>query len=155
MSLKFFNKYGDPFDPLFIKKHLTMYDTPKALEIGVIPKRVYCNIDFVPVLDKFFRIVHERNLIDQIFTWDGCYNLRVIRGYEDKYKQVFKTSPIDAMKYLSVHSWACAFDINAAWNRLGVKPTLSQEIVQAGKDSGLIWGGDFKRQDGMHFELKV
>lgn len=155
MSLKFYNKYGDPFAPDFEQKHMAMYDTPKDLEIGSIPKRVYCNIDFAYTLDFFFCLLKERGLSDQIITWDGCYNRRVIRGYEKKYEQVKKTSPIDAMKYLSVHSWGCAFDINAAWNRLGAESTLSKEMVQTGKDAGLTWGGNFKRIDPMHFEMKI
>jgi len=155
MSLKFYNKYGDPFAPDFEKKYMAMYDTPPELEIGSIPKRVYCNKDFAFTLDFFFRLLKERGIAHQIVTWDGCYNRRVIRGYEKKYEQVKKTSPIDAMKYLSVHSWGCAFDINAAWNQLGKPSTLSKDMVQAGKDAGLTWGGLFKRIDPMHWESSI
>lgn len=156
MSLKLFERYGDPNDTAFIKAYMVMYDTPKHLEVGVIPKRVYCNKDFAPVLETFFKNLIDRNLWHEILTWDGCYNLRPIRGYEKHFEKLYNGGNVpDSMKYLSAHSWGTAFDINAAWNRLGQTPTMSDKLIQCIKDSGLIWGGDFKRRDGMHCELKI
>lgn len=152
--MNFFEKYGDPTASGYAAKWLIMYDTPKEYEIGVIPKRVYCHKDFAPVLDSFFKQVVINGLAHHILTWDGCYNVRPIRGYEKKFEQVKKTDPVQAMKYLSVHSWGCAFDINAAWNRLGQEPTINRDLVDIAKSVGLTWGGDFKRKDGMHFELR-
>jgi len=151
---KFYKKYGDPTKNEFIKT-LKLWDVPTELEIGAIPKRVYCHPDFIAPMERFFTIVKDRNLSDQIITWNGCYEPRPIRGYEEKFKALVKIDPNGAMKYLSVHSWACAFDFNAAWNRLGREPTLSKEMIQAIRDAGLVWGGDFKRKDGMHCELKI
>ena len=52
-----------------------------------------------------------------------------------------------------------AFDINVAWNGLGVQPALLgqkgsvRELVEIAFEHGFIWGGWFtNRPDGMHFE---
>ena len=46
-------KYGDPEK----QKAMVLWDVPTALEIGVIPKRVYCNKDMVKPLEAAFVIV--------------------------------------------------------------------------------------------------
>lgn len=132
-----------------------MWDVPKELEIGNIPKRVYCHPDFAKAMERFFTILRDRGLSHEVLTWDGCYNFRPIRGYEKAFNQLYAVDVPASMKYLSSHSWGCAFDFNAAWNRLGQEPTLSKEMIQAIRDAGLVWGGDFKRKDGMHCELKI
>ena len=40
-------KYGQPSDS---NPWLTLWDVPTELEIGVIPKRIYCNKDMVKLL---------------------------------------------------------------------------------------------------------
>ena len=51
-------KYGDPEK----QKAMVLWDVPTALEIGVIPKRVYCNKDMVKPLEAAFRNIVERGL---------------------------------------------------------------------------------------------
>lgn len=41
-----FKKYGSPE----LEKGMTLWDVPKELEIGVIPKRLYCNKDLIAPL---------------------------------------------------------------------------------------------------------
>ena len=43
-----FKKYGSPE----LEKGMTLWDVPKELEIGVIPKRLYCNKDLIAPLTK-------------------------------------------------------------------------------------------------------
>lgn len=38
-------------------------------------------------------------------------------------------------------------------NGLGMKPKFSPLFVSCFKNAGFNWGGDFKRVDGMHYEL--
>jgi hypothetical protein len=66
-----------------------------------------------------------------------------------------QSKPVEAARFLSVHSWACAIDVNASENGLNRPPKLSKKFVKCFKDAGFIWGGDFKRPDGMHFELDI
>jgi hypothetical protein len=111
---------------------------PTELEIGVLPNRIYCNKDFVKPLTAAFQNIINRGLLDEIKTWDGCFNIR---------KKVGALSQ-------SLHSWGIAIDINAAWNGYGKKPTISKELVACFTDAGMDWGGGWAKPDGMHFQLR-
>jgi hypothetical protein len=143
-------KYGLPYDDIattvnentkFEGNWMILWDVPSDinLAIPVIPNKIYCNKDLVAPLEKALRNVITRGLSKEIKTWDGCFNIRLKRG----------------LSSLSLHSWAIAIDINAAWNGLGKVPTMSKELVQCFKDAGFEWGGDWLRLDGMHFQLKT
>lgn len=131
-------KWGDPAVVENELKYMTVWDVPTHLEIGVIPKKLYCNKLIVDPLIKAFTNILDRSLIKELKTWDGCFNVRRKRG----------------LKSLSLHSWGIAIDINAAWNGLGKEPTMSKELVKCFTDAGFDWGGTWKRKDGMHFQLK-
>ena len=130
-----FAKYGDP--SANERRFMIVWDVPTALEHGSIPKRIYCNKDLIPLLEKAFKNVNDRGISAQIKTWDGCFNIRRKRGAAS----------------MSLHSWGLAIDINAAWNGFGKKPTMSPELVKCFIDAGLDWGGVWKRADGMHFQI--
>lgn len=118
---------------------MMLWDVPTNLEVGVIPKKLYCNKIMVAPLEKAFENVIERGLIDQIKTFDGCFNIRKKKG---------------APRAYSLHAWGIAIDINAAWNGWMKPPTMSNELVQCFKDAGFEWGGDWKNTpDGMHYEI--
>lgn len=125
--------YGPPEK----ERAMILWDVPSELEIGVIPKRIYCNKDMVIPLQVAFRNLIERGCVDQLKTFDGCFNIRRKRG------------GISA----SLHSWGLAVDVNAAWNRMGKTPTLSPEFVRCWTDAGFEWGGTWRIKDGMHFQL--
>lgn len=129
-----FSKYGDP--SANERRFMVVWDVPTALEHGAIPKRIYCNKDIIPLLEKAFKNVNDRGIAAQIKTWDGCFNIRKKRGAAS----------------MSLHSWGLAIDINAAWNGFGRKPTMSPELVKCFTDAGFTWGGTWKRPDGMHFQ---
>jgi hypothetical protein len=142
--------YGDPK----LEKGMVLFDVPTHLEIGVIPKKVYCNKDLVKPLTQAFTNLIERKLVGELKTWDGCFNNRPIRGFEKKFAAAVKANNMDlAASYLSLHSWGLAIDVNAAWNGLGKEPQLSPAFVKCFTDAGFTWGGTFKRKDGMHMEL--
>lgn len=130
-------KYGAP-DIHFERKWMILWDVPTELEIGVIPKRLYCNKELVEPLTQAFRNLIERGCVQELKTWDGCFNVRKMRG----------------LNSMSIHSWGIAIDLNAAWNGLGKKPTLSKAFVKCFTDAGFEWGGNWQsRVDGMHFQL--
>ena len=126
-------KYGAPE----LERFMTVWDVPSNLEIGVIPKRIYCNRDLIHPLEAAFTNLIARNKVGELKTWDGCFNIRNKRKLN---------SP-------SLHSWGIAVDVNAAWNGLGKEPTLSPEFVKCFTDVGFDWGGVWGRKDGMHFQL--
>lgn len=148
-----FKKYGNPKDT---KNFMTMWDVPTELEIGVIPKKLYCNKAMIAPLGQAFKNLIDRGCVDELKTFDGCFNIRVIRGYEKKYEELIAAGDLSgASDLLSLHSWAIAIDVNAYENGLGVVPKLSKEFVKCFTDAGFEWGGAWKRLDGMHFQLKT
>lgn len=124
--------------PPELEKDMVVWDVPTELEMGVIPKKLYCNKRMVLPLTNAFKNIINRGLIGQLKTWDGCFNIRKKRG---------AGSP-------SLHSWGLAIDINAAWNGFGKVPTMSKELVACFTDAGFDWGGVWGKPDGMHFQLK-
>lgn len=127
-------KYGDPA----LEKNMVVWDVPTELEIGVIPKKLYCNKDLVEPLKKAFKNLIDTNYVNELKTWDGCFNIRKKRG----------------LASMSLHSWGIAIDVNAAWNGLNKTPQLSAGFVKCFTDAGFEWGGSWARLDGMHFQLK-
>lgn len=133
-------KYGPPE----LEKAMILWDVPPELEIGMLPKRIYCNKDMVKPLAQAFRNLIDRGYVDndastqdELKTWDGCFQIRKKRG---------ATS-------MSLHSWGIAIDLNQAWNQFGAKPTLTPGFVKCFTDAGFDWGGTWKKPDGMHFQL--
>jgi len=133
-SAQCLRKYGEPSQS---NPHLVLWDVPTELEIGVIPKRIYCNKDMVQPLTQAFKNLIERGFVSELKTWDGCFNIRKKRG----------------LSSMSLHSWAVAIDVNAFENGLGVQPKLSAGFVKCFTDAGFDWGGTWQRKDGMHFQL--
>lgn len=122
---------------------MTLYDCPDWLEKhltgldGKPCKRIYCNKDLLIPLTRAFENVKDRGLLDQVKTFDGCFSIRMQRGSSDK---------------ISTHSYGLAIDIAAGENPLGQDPKMSKELVDCFTDVGFIWGGNFLRKDGMHFQ---
>jgi len=126
-------KYGDPTK----ESNMILWDIPTELEIGVIPKRLYCIKDLVAPLSLAFKNLITTGFINELKTWDGCFNIRKKRG----------------LSSMSLHSWGIAIDVNAAWNGLNKTPVLSAGFVKCFTDVGFDWGGTWTRKDGMHFQL--
>ena len=131
-------KWGNPTIVANELKYMTVWDVPSHLEIGAIPKKLYCNKLIVGPLMQAFSNLIDRGLVGELKTWDGCFNIRKKRG----------------LKSFSLHSWGIAVDVNAAWNGLGKEPTMSAEFVKCFTDAGFDWGGIWSRKDGMHFQLR-
>jgi len=133
-STQCLKKYGPPAAD---NKHLTLYTLPGDLNIGVIPRRIFCNKDLVEPLTQALRTLVKTGHINELKTWDGCFNIRTKRG----------------LSSLSLHSWAIAIDVNAFENGLGKIPKLSPGFVKCFTNAGFDWGGTWTRPDGMHFQL--
>jgi hypothetical protein len=134
-SAQALKKYGDPT----LEKGMAVWDVPSNLEIGIIPKKIYCNRDLVNPLQQAFKNLIDTGKVSELKTWDGCFNIRKKRG----------------LSSMSLHSWGLAIDVNAAWNQLNMTPTLSKEFVKCFTDAGFEWGGTWARKDGMHFQLAL
>jgi len=137
-------KYGPAADN---NPWLVVWDVPANLEIGHIPKKIYCNKDMIKPATQAFTNLIQTGCVNEIITFDGCFNIRKMRG---------KTS-------MSLHSWGIAFDFNAFANPLGLtvkqieakglKP-FSEQFLDCWRRAGFDCGGDWKtRPDRMHFQL--
>ena len=155
-SQELYKKWGDPFDTSDEGSYMTVWKVPSYVSknIPTIPRRIYCNKQMALPLEIAFLNVIEAGVENEIRTWDGCFQVRPIRGYEKLFHALYaKGSVENAMKYTSVHSWGFGIDINAAWNGLGKKSTMSKELVECFTDVDFDWGGTWTRPDGMHFQL--
>lgn len=101
-------------------------------------KRIYMNKDMLPAFKDALDNVKTRGLEKELKTFDGCFNIRLVRGSKDQQ---------------STHSYGLAVDLNASENALGAEPTFSKELVACFTDAGFTWGGNFKRKDGQHFSF--
>jgi hypothetical protein len=129
------NVIGDPTK----EREMVVWDVPAHLEIGNLPNKIYCNKRMVQPLTTAFTNIINRGLVDQVRTWDGCFNIRKSKGSTSR----------------SLHSWGLAIDINAEWNGYNKPVTMSKELVDCFKDTDMFdWGGDWHIKDGMHFQLK-
>ena len=149
-------RFGNPMTNRagFERKHMTMLDLYKwDRVIEPLPSRVYLNRLMVVPLTKVLDDLLFTGLHSEIKTWDGCYNVRYMRG---------------SRTMLSRHSWGLAIDLNAAWNPLvRVTPAnraemrkkyvkWSDRFLHVWRKNGFDCGADWKNSlDGMHFELKV
>lgn len=124
---------GDPIK----EKDMVLFDVPEELEIGCIPKRIYCNKRMVEPLSRALTALILTDRIKELKTWDGCFNIRNKRGAATS----------------SLHSWGLAIDVNAAWNQFGKPPNLSPDFVRCFTSNGFDWGGTWTKPDGMHFQL--
>jgi len=125
-------------DPLWVQRNLV------SIEVPLLKRQLQCHRLAAPVFTKFLQRVEQAGLGDRILSFNG--------GFAPRFKRGSRTR-------LSAHSWGCAIDLNEAQNRRGTIPaTLSHkgtlvEIVPIGIECGLYWGGHFRTQDGMHFEV--
>jgi len=94
---------------------------------------------FVEIWEKCDR---DQDKVDHAGASDygGCFNIRQIAGSHN----------------WSNHSWACAIDLSPGTNgfRHDDSTTLSHIVIDAFKNQGALWGGDYHgRKDPMHFEF--
>jgi len=136
-SAQCFAKWGDPLTTADEGKYMVLWDVPTELEIGVLPKKLYCNKSMIAPLAIAFKNLIDRGFVKELKTFDGCFNIRKKRG----------------LSSMSLHAWGIAIDVNASWNQLNMVPTLSAGFVKCFTDAGFDWGGTWTRKDGMHFQL--
>lgn len=137
-------KYGNPRD----ERNMSLWYCPADLRAAnpAIPARIYANNDIHGMLTRALYKCLERGVLGEIKVFDGCFNIRNIRGSGQ----------------MSLHSWGLAIDWNAKNNPLGMtfqqalaqglKP-FSEKFLQCWRDTGWECGGDWTgRADRQHFQ---
>ena len=130
--------YGSPKDAHFESKWMVKWDIRK--EFTWFPKSsIYIHKDFQPKLQVAFARLEQQHLHTEIKTFDGCFNIRLVRGSKSVY---------------SVHSWGCAIDLNAADNPLASAGKWSANFISVMVNSNIYCGQNWLgRKDPMHFAL--
>lgn len=135
--------FGDPLSSGWSSANLAFCELAPTLKAfpfkkGSTARGFYCHKLLVSVFQRVFEEIVLAGLTDEIKTFDGCFNIRKIRG---------------SSTTMSLHSWAIAIDLNYKGNELGNNdPEMNPEVVKIFEKNGFYWGGRFKRKDGMHFE---
>lgn len=131
------------------QKNIVRVHVPQLKEVENAPAdcRVYFHRAGAAQLQALFAAWEQAGLLKYILTWAGTFSPRMIRGSRSQ---------------VSNHAFASAFDINAAWNGLGIIPPAANRtgtvvpLVALANQHGFFWGGHYQnRKDGMHFELAV
>ena len=142
-SIKFGKDWRRPWEggfvPITAREATSLYKPGSAPYIAPF-SRIYCNRAIIEKLDLTFVALAHMNLLSEIKSFDGCFNVRKIRG---------KESDPDAY---SIHSFGLALDFNAKEMPLWSESKWTPEFVAVWKALGWEWGGNFERRDGMHFE---
>lgn len=100
-------------------------------------KELWVNRDMLIPLEDALANLRKADCLQEIKTFDGCFNIREVRGVAGK---------------MSTHSYALAIDLNAALNPLGAESKWSNDFVKCFTGVGFVWGGDFRRKDAQHFQ---
>lgn len=119
--------------PPFSFPNLHVMDTPIRCE------HIAINKDMYDPLDQALRAVIKAGLQNELRTFDGCLNIRPVRG---------------TLHAPSTHSYGLGIDWNQATNQMGsvLHTDFTKEFVKCFTDQGFDWGGDFRhRKDPMHF----
>lgn len=152
-SFRLYKKYGTPNQN---KVNCKRFEIPYDLRFSILPNVIHCHKDFINPLLTALTNLRDTGFWTELKTYDGCYVVRAIRGYEKKLEDLLGKKKIaEAMQYMSNHSWGTAIDFNAKENGIGMNPKFSAGFVKCFIDAGFVWGGNFERKDGMHFELKI
>lgn len=117
-----------------------MFPNWKVLDTELPVKRIAMNIDLhKPFLAALERVAFK-GLGKELKTFDGCFNIRMVRGSNNQF---------------SAHSYGLAIDLNAEENKLGQFWTkFSPDFIECFTQLGWTWGGNFKtRKDPMHFSM--
>lgn len=129
-------------------KWLQMFEIPSGFESWMLlasdkpVKHLMINSDAIEPLTLALQAIKAQGLASQLKTFDGCFNIRLVRG---------------SLTEVSVHSYGLALDINAGENKLGqTSGGLFDQmpLVKCFCDQGWNWGGLFsERKDPQHFSF--
>ena len=133
-----YRRYGDPRSEHFRNDHLILWDIHDKFP-WFPAKAIAIHKDFADRLLKAFAELEQHGLHTEIKTFDEGYNIRRIKGSDSA---------------LSVHSWGCAIDMNAAENQLGTAGTWTYSFLEVMLLNGIFCGQNWVgRKDPMHFAM--
>ncbi len=143
-------QFGDPRKGE--NEYMIVWNVPENYTAFItnLPKKLYINAMIKFPLQTAFDALIREGIGNELKTWDGCFNIRVMTGYD---RVNIATANAEDVHW-SLHSWGLGIDVNAKENKCGDIPKLSEEFVRCFERNGWDWGGKFTRFDGMHFQPK-
>lgn len=133
--------WGNPSDKNYRADHIVGVDTPAG--------KLYVRREVAHLFMGWLQEITSRGYKLNNVRDDWGYNLRPIRGYEQKWAKTHD------FHWLSNHSWGLAVDLDSTTHPLGNRHTgIPMWVVEAAHKWGLSWGGDYvNRPDEMHWEF--
>ena len=145
--------YGDPRgpnagpSPAWMKANLTHVVPPFQMTFDGRPiKGIQIHRKCADSLSRVLAAIwtasgHNHAVIEDwgVDRFGGSFNFRLMRG----------------LGRLSMHAYGCAIDIDPERNGLGVLRSHLRDcpqVLNAFAVEGWIWGGNWSRPDGMHFQ---
>lgn len=139
-----FRLYGNPQEKNWEKNNIEFCKVDSSLTAFPFithqnSRGFYCNKRIIGQLQKVFAKIVARKLQKTIYTFDGCWVVRYVRGSTTK---------------LSNHSWGLALDLDYEGNELGdTTPAIDMRLVACFEEEGFFCGGRYRgRKDWGHFD---
>lgn len=146
------NRDGSP-DPSWSSTYLTTIIPPYPMVLAwdankdgklndpvrAITVNKKCAADLLAILHEIKTLYPDQAALEAagMHLFGGVNNFRVKRGGSG----------------LSIHSWAAAIDLDPARNGFGDStPAMDPRVVAIFERHGWMWGGRWKKCDGMHFQ---
>jgi hypothetical protein len=137
-QLLLYTRYGDPREIGWDTKWITEWHVHQKFPWFPV-SNILVHKHFWPMLEKAFGSLEKAGLHTQIRTFNGCFEIRKIRG---------------SKSVLSVHSWGAAIDLNARLNPLGSFGTWDKKFLDIMTKQDIICGQNWDcRKDPMHFSM--
>ena len=137
-----------------IEKELGTHEESRKHDLVIVPVPFRLRLSWKPTyIDRVMvhpRIAYEfESALDIILDY---YGIKFIQEhYLDEFGGTFNARKSRGSDRWSVHAWAMAVDYVPSLGKFNTPALTPAPIVDAFKSQGFLWGGDWKRPDGMHF----
>lgn len=128
--------FGEPGKPICGAGRVVL---PELIKLSWSPQLVSvvaCHKLMEDVFTSAFKQIHARGLWKELENFGGIYNDRTVTQSQK----------------ISTHAWGIAGDFDTLDNALGRRPKMHPLIIKIFEDHGFVWGGNWNRPDGMHFQ---
>jgi hypothetical protein len=159
-------KFGNPATEKNITTINLPYEMRLAWDLNTKVNKLRVHNLGAPSLIKAFNEILAFYGIDQIKSlgidlFGGSYNPRPMRGTEERYNALIAAGRVEeAAKFLSLHSWGLAIDLDPQRNQLKETSKTARfarpeyaEMIKIFERNGWYSLGKYKNYDWMHFQF--
>lgn len=151
--------YGNPSganggaSPTWERANLVLIEPPFPLVTAWEPHKSVSKIRIhTKCAHSLIRVLHA--------IWEAAgHDMQLIRAWGmDQYGGAYTYRLTRGGTSLSMHSYGCAIDFDPMRNAYGSKhPHFREcpEVLRAFCDEGWVWGGNWRKPDGMHWQAAI